>query len=165
MGKKSQKSRSRRNTLTLNKLHLSSIAINSVFLLWRFLPFTKSRSITAYLILSIPAFVAEYVLERTGRPVVVDGVVKTGGQDLDAQGLTEYLFDVVWVTWACLVAVLVVGNWGWLIWAVIPAFAAVKGYSLLGMARGMMAGAGGAAVEGQEAPVAGNRKQRRMAAQ
>lgn len=49
--------------------------------------------------------------------------------------------------------------------AVIPAYGAVKGYSLLGMARGMMGGAQGQGMtEGQEAPVAGNRKQRRTAA-
>jgi len=48
---------------------------------------------------------------------------------------------------------------------VIPAYGAVKGYSLLGMARGMMGGAGGQGIaEGQEAPVVGNRKQRRTAA-
>lgn len=42
--------------------------------------------------------------------------MKSPGEDLAAKGLTEYLFDVVWVTWGCLGVVLVVGNWGWLIW-------------------------------------------------
>lgn len=116
MAKKSQKSRAQRNISTLNNLHLSSLAINSGFLLWTFLPFTKSRSLLAYAILSIPSFIAEYVLERSGRPVFIDGAMKSGGHDLDAEGLTEYLFDLVWVTWACLIAVLIVGNWGWLLW-------------------------------------------------
>jgi len=92
--------------------------------------------------------------------------MKSPGEDLAAEGLTEYLFDVVWVTWACLGVVVVLGNWGWLVWTVIPAYGAVKGYSLLGMARGMMGGGGmgGAGAEGQDVPMAGNRKQRRKAA-
>jgi len=51
--------------------------------------------------------------------VVVNGALKSSGEDLAAEGLTEYLFDIVWVTWGCLVAVLVLGNWGWLLWVSI----------------------------------------------
>ncbi len=75
------------------------------------------------------------------------------------------MFDVVWVTWGCLVAVILFGNWGWLLWAVVPAYGAVKGYSLLGMAKGMMGGAQGQGMQGGEELVsAGNRRQRRVAA-
>lgn len=119
MAKKSQKSRAQRNISTLNTLHLSSLGFNLLFLTWNFLPFTKSRSLLAYTILSIPAFIAEFVIERSGRPVVVNGALKSSGEDLAAEGLTEYLFDIVWVTWGCLVAVLVLGNWGWLLWVSI----------------------------------------------
>lgn len=122
MAQKSLKSRAQRNISTLNTLHLSSAIINLLFLLWNFLPFTKSRSLISYFILSIPSFVAEFVLERSGRPVFVNGAMKSSGEDLAAQGLTEYLFDIVWVTWACLGAVLVVGNWGWLLWVSFGVF-------------------------------------------
>jgi len=74
------------------------------------------------------------------------------------------MFDIVWVTWACLVSVMVFGNWGWVLWAVVPVYGAVKGYSLLGMARGLMGGQQGMGAQMEEHPVAGNRKQRRVAA-
>lgn len=106
----------------------------------------------------------EFILERTGRPSYVNGSLKSAGEDLAAEGLTEYMFDVIWVTWGCLVAVIFFGNWGWLLWAVLPAYGAVKGYSLLGLARGMMGDTQRQGMQGVEEPVAaGSRKQRRVA--
>jgi len=72
------------------------------------------------------------------------------------------MFDVIWVTWASLVSVMLFGNWGWLLFGVVPVFGAYKGYGLLGMARGMMGGQKQAMPEEQVAG-AGNRRQRRAA--
>jgi len=76
------------------------------------------------------------------------------------------MFDVIWVTWASLVAVVVFGNWGWLVWGVVPVFGVWKGGGVLGMARGMMGGGQGGqgqASEEQMASGQGNRRQRRAA--
>lgn len=122
MAQKSLKSRASRNISTLNNLHLITLVINILFLLLHFLPFrlpltsSNKTSLLPFFILSIPSFIAEFVLERSGRPKYVNGQMKSAGEDLGAQGLTEYLFDIVWVTWGCLVVVLVWGNWAWLIW-------------------------------------------------
>ena len=162
MAQKAKKDRAKANISTLNNLHIGTLSVNALFILFNLL--LKRRSILAYGILSIPSLVAEYILESTGRPKFDPSTkaLKSSGEDLAAPGLTEYMFDIVWVTWFCLVAVILFGNWGWIFWSVIPIFGAYKGYGLFGMARGMMGGAQAGQVP-QEQPVAGNRKQRRAA--
>lgn len=116
MAQKARKDRARANEASLKALHIGSAAVNALFITWCFiLPFTAKRSIAAYIILSIPAVVAQYILESTGRPRYVDGQMKNSGEDLAAPGLTEYLFDIVWITWTSLISVIFFGNWGWLL--------------------------------------------------
>lgn len=108
---------------------------------------------------------AEYILETTGRPKY-DGntkALKSSGEDLAAAGLTEYMFDIIWVTWLSLVCVILFGNWGWLLYSVVPIYGAYKGYGLLGLARGMMGGAQKGQMPEEQVAMAGNRKQRRAA--
>jgi hypothetical protein len=163
MAQKARKDRAKANITALNNLHIGTLTLNILFLLYNFL--WRRRSFLVYVILSIPSLICEFILERSGRPSYDNnGSLKAAGEDLAAEGLTEYMFDVIWVTWGCLVVVMLFGNWGWLLWAVLPAYGAVKGYSLLGMARGMMGGAQGQGLQGAEEPaIPGNRKQRRMA--
>jgi len=162
MAQKAKKDRAKANAATLNNLHIGTLVANAVFLLFSLL--LRKRSLLAYLLFSIPAFASEFILERSGRPKydATTKALKSSGEDLAAQGLTEYLFDVVWVTWFSLISVMVFGNWGWLVWAVVPAYGAYKGYGLLGMARGMMGGAQTGQIP-EEQQVAGNRRQRRAA--
>ncbi|KAH8673944.1 hypothetical protein BX600DRAFT_220830 [Xylariales sp. PMI_506] len=161
MAQKARKDRAKSNAEALKNLHLGTLVINGVFVLFNLL--FKRRSLLLYVLLSIPSFICEYVLESSGRPKYdpSTNALKTAGEDLNASGLTEYMFDVIWVTWASVVLVILFGNWGWLLWAVVPAFAVFKGYGLLGAARGM---AGGLQQQpGDAAPVPSNRKQRRAA--
>lgn len=162
MAQKAKKDRAKANISSLNTLHIGTLSVNALFILFNLL--FKRRLIWTYVILSIPSIIAEYILESTGRPKFdpVTKVLKSSGEDLAAPGLTEYMFDVIWVTWFCLIAVILFGDWAWVFWSVIPIFGLYKGYGLLGMARGL---AGGPQVgQGQqEQPVAGNRKQRRAA--
>lgn len=162
MAQKAKKDRAKANATTLNNLHIGTLAANGLFILFCLL--FRRRSLLTYLLFSMPAFIAEFVLEKTGRPKydATTKALKTSGEDLAAQGLTEYLFDVVWVTWFSLISVMIFGNWGWIVWAVVPAYGAYKGYGLLGMARGMMGGAQTGQMP-EEQQVAGNRRQRRAA--
>ncbi|KAI2466583.1 DUF788-domain-containing protein [Annulohypoxylon bovei var. microspora] len=161
MAQKARKDRAKTNAAALTNLHIGTLIVNSLFFLFTFL--IKKRSILLYVILSIPSFICEYILESSGRPKYDPSTkaMKTAGEDLSAPGLTEYMFDVIWMTWASVVLVILFGNWGWLLWAAVPAYGVFKGYSLLGAARGM------AGMQGQQPdnaiPVAGNRKQRRAA--
>jgi hypothetical protein len=165
MAGKAKKDQAKANTAALHNLHLGSLILNTLFILFSL--FFRTRSLMAYFVLSIPAFVSQYVLETSGRPKYTveqsRSTLKSAGEDLGAQGLTEYLFDTVWVTWACMVLVMIVGDKAWWLFSIVPAFGLYKGWGLLGAARGMM-GAKNAQAQGQEQQVPMNRKQRRMAA-
>jgi len=165
MAQKAKKDRAKANISTLNTLHITALVLNVAFILFSIL--IRRRSFLTYTTLSLPSLVAEFILETTGRPkydATTKGL-KSAGEDLAAEGLTEYMFDVIWVTWASLVAVVVFGNWGWLVWGVVPVFGVWKGWGLLGMARGMMGGGKGGQGQAPEQIAAGqgNRKQRRAA--
>jgi hypothetical protein len=161
MAQKAKKDRARSNAAALNNLHIGSAIANGLFLLFHFL--VRSRSLLAYTLVSIPAFLCQLGLERAGRPKFeASGALKSAGEDLASPGLTEYMFDVVWVTWATLVLVMLLGNNLFFFWLIIPAFGAYKGYSLFGAARNMAAMGGLDPSGGQQQP-AGNRKQRRAA--
>lgn len=159
MAQKAKKERAKANTAALNNLHIGTAIVHLLFLLSHFL--LRSRSLLAYGILSIPSFVCEYVLETSGRPKydAATSSLKSSGEDLAAQGLTEYMFDVVWVTWASIIAVIVFGNWAWLLWAVVPGYGFYLGSGLLGMGKQKMEQM---QQESQAAPQ-GNRRSRRAA--
>jgi len=137
MAQKARKDRAKANAAALMNLHIGSFVVNVLFFLSNLL--FERKSLLLYVLLSIPSFVCEFILESTGRPKYdsSNNSLKTAGEDLSAPGLTEYMFDVIWVTWASLVLVVFFGNWGWLLWSVVPAYGLVKGFSLLGAARGM----------------------------
>ena len=160
MAQKAKKDRAKANAATLNNMHLESLLVNGFFLISHFL-LGRPRSLVAYGLFAAPSLVCEYVLEKSGRPTYdAAGALKTSGEDLAAQGLTEYMFDVIWVTWAATVAVIAFGNWGWILWVVVPAYGAYLGSGLLGMGRQKLAQMQGA----DDAPQPqGNRRSRRTA--
>jgi len=160
MAQKAKKDRAKANISALNTLHVGTLSLNVLFLIFNVL--IKRRSLLAYVLFSIPCFFVEYMLETTGRPKYDGHTLKTAGEDLAAPGLTEYMFDIVWVTWASLVAVILFGNWGWIFYSVVPIYGAYKGYGLLGMAKGMMGG-GQPGQMPEEQVAGGNRKQKRAA--
>lgn len=164
MAQKARKDLARSNKAALKNLHLGAVICNGLFLAAVFI-LGRSRSLWLYALISLPAWGCELALERAGRPRhdKATGVLLSPGEDLGAAGLTEYMFDVIWVTWGCLMTVALFGDKAWFLWLVIPAFGAYKGYGLLSAARGMMGRGAGGAPGQQEAP-AGNRKQRRAAA-
>jgi hypothetical protein len=145
MAQKAKKDRAKSNSSALNTLHIGSLSVNALFLLSHFL--FRSRSLVAYGLFAAPSLICEYVLEISGRP------------KYDAA--TEYMFDVIWVTWASSILVILLGNWGWLLWISLPAYGVYLGSGLLGMGKQKMAEMQGAG-DGATAPQ-GNRRARRAA--
>lgn len=164
MAQKARKDRAKSNAEALKNLHLGTLIVNTLFVLSNLL--FKRRSLWLYVLLSVPAFICEYILESTGRPKYdpSTNALKNAGEDLNAPGLTEYMWDIIWVTWASVVAVILFGNGAWILWGAVPVFAVIKGWGLLSAARSM---AGGGMQQPDAAaaapPQAGNRKQRRAA--
>ncbi|KAI0194182.1 DUF788-domain-containing protein [Astrocystis sublimbata] len=163
MAQKARKGTAKSNAAALKNLHIGTLIVNTLFVLSNLL--FKRRSLLLYVLLSAPSFVCEFVLESTGRPKYdpSTNALRTAGEDLSAPGLTDYMFDVIWVTWASVVLVILFGNWAWIIWSVVPAYGAYKGFGLLGAARGMAGMQQAQQQQAGGAQTAGNRKQRRTA--
>ncbi|KAK4074307.1 hypothetical protein Trihar35433_3781 [Trichoderma harzianum] len=162
MAQKAKKDRAKSNAASLNNLHIGSLVVHVLFLLSHFL--LRSRSLLVYGLLSVPSFICEFILESSGRPKydATTGALKTSGEDLAAAGLTEYMFDVIWVTWASIISVILFGKWGWLLFAVVPAYGAYLAYGLFGMGKNAMASMQGTGDADNAAPQ-GNRRSRRTA--
>jgi hypothetical protein len=161
MAQKAKKDRAKSNASALNNLHIGTAIVHAIFLVAHFL--FRPRYLVTYGILSAPSLICEYILESSGRPKYdpATKALKSSGEDLAAQGLTEYMFDVIWVTWASLISVTIFGKWGWLLMTVVPAYGLYLGSGLLGMGRQKLAQMQGAG----EVPAApqGNRRSRRAA--
>lgn len=138
MAQKSRKERAKKNVTTLNNLHIGTLSINSLFLIFYFL--FRSRSLLAYSAFSVPCLVAESILEITGRPKFdpITKALRNSGEDLSAPGLTDFMFDIIWMTWLSLLCVIIFGDWGWLLWITIPAYGIYKGVKLLGAASSLI---------------------------
>ncbi|KAJ4012232.1 hypothetical protein NW752_004626 [Fusarium irregulare] len=163
MAQKAKKDRAKSNAAALNNLHIGSLIINVLFLLAHFL--FRNRSLWLYVLLSVPALICEYVLEVSGRPKYDPNTkaLRTAGEDLSSPGLTEYMFDVIWVTWAAVVLVVLFGNKAWFLWLVLPAYGLYLGSGLLGMGKQKMAEFQGASDAGAGAAPPSNRRARRAA--
>lgn len=92
-----------------------ALGVHGFHLLLRF-TFVR-RSFWAYLLLSFPSLLIQFWFERVGRPTYVDGVngkeLKRAGEDLEAKGLTEWMWDVVYWSWGCIVLTTLLGDWAW----------------------------------------------------
>ncbi|KAK7425019.1 hypothetical protein QQZ08_008415 [Neonectria magnoliae] len=159
MAQKAKKDRAKSNAASLNSLHIGSLIVNGLFLLVHFL--FRPRSLWIYGLLSAPALICQYVLEVSGRPKYdpATKALRSAGEDLSAAGLTEYMFDVIWVTWASAVLAILFGNWGWILWAAVPAYGFYLGQGLLGMGKQKL----GEMQAPSDAAPQGNRRSRRAA--
>jgi SRP-independent targeting protein 2/TMEM208 len=62
----------------------------------------------------------QFQLESIGRPTFDDkgGVIKTGS-DLGQSGLTEYMFDILYLTWGIQILVAFTTQYAWLLYLVV----------------------------------------------
>ena len=140
----------------MQRLHLTSLAINALFILLRFLVFRSSctrSTYTLYLSLSVPAWSIEAWFERAGRP-------RNGrsGDDLEAKGLTEYMFDVLYWTWGTLAAAMIFGDRAWWLWAAVPIYSVFLLVSTFGSVRKGLAGMGGQETEAGDGAASNRQK-------
>ncbi|WPH03171.1 Hypothetical protein R9X50_00604700 [Acrodontium crateriforme] len=148
MAQKAQKTLATRNTATLNRTHLLSLGINVFYLLLRTFIFT--RKLLPYILISTPALLIEFWFERAARPAYTNNgngqqELKKAGDDLEAKGLTEWMWDVLYWTWGVIVLVAVAGDWAWWLYGVVPLYSAWLAFSTFkGVRSGLMGGAGGA---------------------
>lgn len=143
---KALKTLAAKNAATLNRTHLISLGVNSIFLLIRFLLF--SRSLYAWFLLVLPSLVIEFWFERIARPVFLDSgngrELKRAGEDLEAKGLTEWMWDVVYWTWGNTVLVALFGDRLWWAYLAVPVYSAYLAFTTFTGVRKNLAGLGGA---------------------
>ncbi|KAK6519615.1 hypothetical protein TWF281_003437 [Arthrobotrys megalospora] len=160
MAQKAAKATARKNESSLNLLHILSLAFNLFFILYRFIYHSSSvtkGAIYSYVIFNVPALGIQYYLESIGRPKDA----RKAGDDLNAGGMMEMLWDVIYVTWACLGLVAFFGEKFWWLWAVIPLYGAYAAYTTATGMRDTLGGLGGAAND-MAAPGAGSKRQAKM---
>ncbi|KAI4635542.1 uncharacterized protein J4E87_000494 [Alternaria ethzedia] len=133
MAKKATKTLAASNAQRLNQTLYITLAVHGLWWLLRALVFRASlsrKSLIVYLLLSAPQLLIQLYFERLSRPTLdTDGAVKRPGEDLDAKGLTEYMWDVVYWTYGCIVMAAIVGDYAWLLWIVIPVYSAYSAYT------------------------------------
>ncbi|EON65596.1 hypothetical protein W97_04834 [Coniosporium apollinis CBS 100218] len=165
MAQKAAKTLAARNTQTLNRTLIITAAVHAVFILLRGLLFRHSfttRSLTLYLVLSAPSLIIQFWFERIGRPTygAAPGDLRRSGEDLEAKGLTEWMWDVLYWTYICLGFAAILGDWAWWSWAAVPAYSAWLAYTTFVGARQGMAGMAGAGGEGGDS--AQSKRQQKM---
>lgn len=136
--------------------------MHALFWLSYFL-FFSPRSLLRYFLISTPSWIIEVWLESVGRPTYTEnGEVKRAGEDMEAQGLTEWMWDVLYWTWGCVGFAAVLGDWVWWAWAIVPAYSAWCVYGMYTGARGMMGGMGAEGADGSATAGGQSKRQAKM---
>lgn len=118
------------NIEQLKYLHIAFSIVNVLFLLSHFL-LSRPKSLKQYLLFSVPALFLQYQLERLGRPKYDSkGALASAGEDLNQKGMIEWFIDVIYVTWACDILVILTGsNYMWYLYLSIPIYASYMVYT------------------------------------
>lgn len=116
-----------------------------------------------YCLLSLPAFIIEFWFERIGRPVTTpNGELKMSGEDLEAKGLTDYMWDVLYWTWGCTITAAIFGNKAWYGWIVVPLYSVWLAWTTFGGLKEGMAGMAGRNSSGGTANGSTSNRQKKM---
>uniref|UniRef100_A0A060T7Y7 ARAD1C25630p n=1 Tax=Blastobotrys adeninivorans TaxID=409370 RepID=A0A060T7Y7_BLAAD len=117
------------NTETLKGLHIAFAIIN-VFVILGHFGLGRPANIRPYILFSLPSFFLQYQLERIGRPKYDSKGLVHPGEDLSMGGLTEWMQDVVYLTWVCdILLVITSTNMVWYLFLAVPGYAAYKIYT------------------------------------
>ncbi|KAI9672614.1 MAG: hypothetical protein M1831_000049 [Alyxoria varia] len=165
MARKAAKQTARRNTEILNRTHVVAFVVNVFYLLLRALIFRDSftrKSLLLYVCFTAPALAIEAVFERNGRPKYNGNDLGRSGDDLEASGITEWLWDVLYWTWGCIIVTGVVGDWAWWLYAVVPLYSLWLAYTTFSNVRSGF-GAGPPSADGDSnSQATGSKRQQKI---
>ncbi|TFK43184.1 hypothetical protein BDQ12DRAFT_731238 [Crucibulum laeve] len=133
MANASAKRIANQNETTVKTLKLGMIVPTIISLVLRFLlrrsslPPSKG-SLAIYVVTFFPAFFLSNYLVKIGttRRDPTTGTLISYGEDLNQSGVTEWCFDILYVTWICQVGSGAFGEWVWWLYMVIPIYAVFK---------------------------------------
>lgn len=120
MARQAEKQLAKNNVAKIALLRNLAIGVNAIFVLvrlvWCFRSTTK-KTWFFYIITNIIACMIHTQLSTMGSPkYAADGSLKSSGEDLAQSGLTEYLTDIVYVTWIIYVLVALITDYAWLLY-------------------------------------------------
>ncbi|EKM80483.1 hypothetical protein AGABI1DRAFT_128157 [Agaricus bisporus var. burnettii JB137-S8] len=136
MANASAKRIAHQNETAVRSLKLGMVIPTIISLLLRFffrrssLPPSKT-SLAIYVVTFFPSlFLSNYLIKiGTPRRDPTTGTLLSYGEDLAQPGVTEWCFDILYITWACQVGSGAFGEWFWFLYMVIPLFAIFKLWS------------------------------------
>lgn len=126
------------NVKILKEIHTLSgliVAISSlaIFLLHR------PSNYKPFILFNVPLAIVQYVLETTGRPKYEQNKLVGTPNDLKLEGLTEYMFDLIYYTLLEDILMIVFGsNKVWWLYLAVPAFIGYKSFWLLKMGKNLL---------------------------
>ncbi|KAJ5485497.1 hypothetical protein N7539_005485 [Penicillium diatomitis] len=152
MAQKAAKTLATRNAAVLSRTHLITAVLHLLFLGLHF-TIGRPRSLKPYFLLAVPTLLIEFYLDRVGRPSYnADGSLRSAGEDLNATGLTEYMWDVLYWTEGCIAAACIFNDRAWWLWAVVPVYSIYLAYTtVMGVKKGFAGMGGGGGADGPEA--------------
>ncbi|KAL0949546.1 hypothetical protein HGRIS_009595 [Hohenbuehelia grisea] len=88
-------------------------------------------ALALYVLTFFPAFFLSNYLVKIGSPRrdPTTGTLISYGEDLNQPGVTEWCFDILYITWACQVGSGAFGEWFWWLYMIIPLYAVYKLWS------------------------------------
>ncbi|KAJ7937277.1 hypothetical protein B0H13DRAFT_1945154 [Mycena leptocephala] len=133
MANASAKRIANQNESTVKTLKLGMIVPTIISLVLRLLfrrgslPPSKG-ALFLYTVTFFPAFFLSNYLIRIGttRRDPTTGTLISYGEDLSQPGVTEWCFDILYVTWACQIGSGAFGEWFWWLYMIIPIYAVYK---------------------------------------
>ncbi|SCU83472.1 LADA_0C11650g1_1 [Lachancea dasiensis] len=159
MAGKASKKQAQANVQALKQLHTVLGGVLSLVLLR--LVFSSKKRWFWMVILHLPAAACTYMLEKNGRPRFdSSGHVVREGMDLAQKGLTEWMFDIVYLTLLADSGVVVFNTMKfWYVMLLVPVYI---GYKLKGIAGPMLGGNNNARApsESSTAPAAETKSKR-----
>ncbi|KAF8897318.1 hypothetical protein BD779DRAFT_367157 [Infundibulicybe gibba] len=133
MANASAKKIANQNESAVKTLKLGMIVPTIISLILRLL-FRRSSlppslgSLAIYVATFFPAFFLSNHLVKIGttRRDPTTGTLISYGNDLNQPGVTEWCFDILYVTWACQIGSGAFGEWFWWFYMIIPLYAVFK---------------------------------------
>ncbi|KAI9245255.1 hypothetical protein BY458DRAFT_466401 [Sporodiniella umbellata] len=118
------------NKQTIKNLSYGFLIVNSIYFLWRVVYHWNTFTVSQMFLYGITAGLTYFfyrVLVSSGTPSYTpDGSLISGGDDLNSEGLTAYMFDIIYVTWFVHITTAFISNKFWMVYLVIPTYAAYK---------------------------------------
>ncbi|KAF8680097.1 hypothetical protein RHS04_04331 [Rhizoctonia solani] len=134
MANASAKKVAAQNEVAIRNLQMGMLIANALYWVLRFLfrrPVLARGPTSLYVLTFIPTVVLYRHLTSIGLPrkEPKTGALISPGEDLHQSGITEWCWDIIYVTWGCAVGSSLLGNWVWWLYLVIPGYAGFKIYT------------------------------------